>query len=287
MKRDELKKAAREALEKLIRDVEAGISETLKQYLKAMGRFHRYSVGNAILIGLQRPNATHVAGFRAWQQLGRHVKEGEHGIAIMAPIVYCRKGRDNADQESHEDPDNEVVSTFKTAHVFDITQTEGRPLPEFAKAQGDPGSYLERLERFVAGRGIKLERGDLRIAEGVSIGGTILLKASLAPAEEFSVMVHELAHEMLHQDAANRPKDKTVREAEAEAVAYVVCQGIGLDANTASSDYIQLYDGDKKTLMASLERIQRTAGEILEAVAEDSRDHGDSADGSVSMAVAA
>jgi hypothetical protein len=96
MKRDELKKAARKALEKLIRDVDAGISETLKGYLKAMGRFHRYSVGNAILIGLQKPDATHVAGFRAWQQLGRHVKKGEHGIAIMAPVVWRRKGRQSA-----------------------------------------------------------------------------------------------------------------------------------------------------------------------------------------------
>jgi antirestriction protein ArdC len=271
MKRDELKRAAREALEKLIRDVEAGISETLKGYLKAMGRFHRYSVGNAILIGLQKPDATHVAGFRAWQQLGRHVKKGEHGIAIMAPVVWRGKARDDADKQRHKDPDDEVVSTFKTAYVFDISQTEGKPLPEFARAQGDPGAYLERLERFITDRGIKLERGDLRIAEGVSVGGTILLKASLAPAEEFSTMVHELAHEMLHQDPANRPKGKTVREAEAEAVAYVVCQGIGLDTNTASSDYIQLYNGDKKTLMTSLERIQRTAAEILEGVtAEES-----------------
>ena len=265
MKQDELKKAAREALEKLIRDVEAGISETLKGYLKAMGRFHRYSVGNAILIGLQKPEATHVAGFRAWEQLGRHVKKGEHGIAIMAPVVWRRKLQEDAGDEDERAGD-EIVSTFKAAYVFDISQTEGKPLPEFARAKGDPGSYLERLERFISGRGIKLERGDLRIAEGVSVGGTILLKASLAPAEEFSTMVHELAHEMLHQDPADRPKDKTVREAEAEAVAYVVCQGIGLDANTASSDYIQLYNGDKKTLMASLERIQRTAAEILEAV---------------------
>jgi len=143
------------------------------------------------------------------------------------------------------------------------------PLPEFARVGGDPGVYLERLEQLIASRRIKLERGDLQIAEGVSIGGTILLKASLAPADEFSVMVHELAHEMLHQDPANRPKEKTVREAEAEAVAYVVCEGIGLDANTASSDYIQLYNGDRKTLMASLERIQRTAGEMLEAVMAD------------------
>jgi antirestriction protein ArdC len=286
MKRDELRKVARDALEKLIRDVEAGISETLKQYLKAMGRFHRYSIGNAILIGLQKPDATHVAGFRAWQQLGRHVKKGEHGIAIMAPVVYRRKVRQD-DGDKDEQTDDEIVSTFKAAYVFDISQTEGKPLPEFAKARGDPGSYWERLERFIADRGIKLERGDLRIAEGVSVGGTILVKASLAPAEEFSTLVHELAHEMLHQDPVSRPKDKTVREAEAEAVAYVVCQGIGLDANTASSDYIQLYDGDKKTLIASLERIQRTAGEILEAVTAEGRDRTDSADEPVRLAVAA
>jgi len=217
---------------------------------------------------LQKPDAAHVAGFRAWQKLGRHVKKGEHGIAIMAPVVYRKKAQENS-EDKDRDAEREMIATFKAAYVFDISQTEGKPLPEFARAKGDPGSYLERLERFVSGRGIKLERGDLRIAEGVSIGGTILLKASLVPADAFSVLVHELAHELLHQDPSNRPKERTVREAEAEAVAYVVCQGIGLDVNTASSDYIQLYDGDRKTLMASLERIQRTAAEILEGVTDE------------------
>jgi len=283
MKRDEVRKIAREAFEQLVKDVEAGKSDTLKAYLKAMGRFHRYSAGNAILIQLQRPEAKHVAGFRAWQRLGRHVKKGEHGIAIMAPVVWRRKNR-SAQDDDDKDSDEETVSTFKTAYVFDISQTDGEPLPEFARIQGDPGTYLERLERFVSDRGIKLERGDLRMAEGVSSGGTILLKASLAPAEEFSVLVHELIHEMLHQDPANRPEEKTVREAEAEAVAYVVCQGIGLDANTTSSDYIQLYDGDKKTLM---QWIQRTAAEILEAVTTEGKEHADTANVPARVAVAA
>ena len=127
MKQDELRKVAREALEKLICDVEAGISETLKQYLTAMDRFHRYSVGNAILIQLQKPDATHVAGFRAWQRLDRHVKKGEHGIAIIAPVVWRRKARpDDSDKDKDED---EILSTFKTAYVFDISQTEGKPRP--------------------------------------------------------------------------------------------------------------------------------------------------------------
>ena len=234
MKRDEVRRVAKEAFEQLVRDVAAGKSDTLQAYLKAMGRFHHYSVGNAILIQLQKPGATHLArGFRAWQRLGRHVKKGEHGIAIMAPVVWRRKTR--SAEDDNDDGDEETVSTFKTAYVFDISQTDGKPLPEFARTQGDPGVYLERLEGFVSGRGIKLERHEsLRMAEGVSIGGTILLKANLAPAEDFSVLVHETAHEILHQAPGNRPKDKTIREAEAEAVAYVVCQGIGLDVNTAA-----------------------------------------------------
>jgi len=161
-------------------------------------------------------------------------------------------------------------------------------LPQFARAQGEPGRYLQRLERFISNRGIKLERQeDLRIAEGVSIGGMIVLEASLAPAEQFSVLVHETSHELMHYDKSTRPADKTVRETEAEAVAYVVCQGIGLDVNTASSDYIQLYNGDEKTLMQSLERIQRTAAEILAAITREDEDTAETADGSESVALAA
>jgi len=146
MKRDEVRKIAREAFEQLVKDVEAGKSDTLKAYLKAMGRFHRYSAGNAILIQLQRPEAKHVAGFRAWQRLGRHVKKGEHGIAIMAPVVWRRKNR-SAQDDDDKDSDEETVSTFKTAYVFDISQTDGEPLPEFARIQGDPGTYQTRTRR--------------------------------------------------------------------------------------------------------------------------------------------
>jgi antirestriction protein ArdC len=265
MKTNRAREVSKEAFNELVEAVEAGRSQKLIEYLKAMGKFHNYSLGNAILIGFQKPDATHVAGFRTWQKLGRHVKKNEKGIAIMAPIIWRRKVM-HADDEDQQKSKEETALAFKTAYIFDISQTDGKPLPEFARTQGDPGAYTERLERFISSRGIKLERSNLRIAEGISIGGTILLKASLAPAEEFSVLVHETAHEMLHLDPANRPEDKTVREAEAEAVAFVVCQGIGLDTNTASSDYIQLYDGDKETLIKSLERIQRTASEILEAV---------------------
>ena len=252
MKANHARAISEQAFNEQVDAVDAGKSQKLVDYLKAMGRFHNYSLGNAILIGFQRPDATRVAGFRTWQKLGRYVKRNEKGIAIMAPIVWRRKVPCTDSEGDGQQREEETALAFRTAYVFDINQTDGKPLPEFTRTQGDPRAYTERLERFISGKGIKLERTNLRIAEGISIGGTILLKASLAPAEEFSVLVHETSHEILHQDPANRPKDKTVREAEAEAVAYVVRQGIGLDVTTASSNYIQLYEGNKKTLMASL-----------------------------------
>jgi len=232
--------------------------------LKAMGRFHNYSLGNAILIGFQKPDATHVAGFRTWQKLGRYVKRNEKGIAIMAPIVYRRKARPD---DGDKDTDDETISTFKTAYVFDISQTDGKPLPEFARVNGDPGIYIEKLREYITSRGILLEYSDaIGSAEGISAGGLIRLKKGLTAAEELSVLAHEAAHERLHRDKETTPKDKKVRETEAEAVAFVVCHGIGLDTGSACSDYIQLYNGDKETLLESLERIQRTAAEILEVV---------------------
>lgn len=265
MKANYLKKMAKQAFNELVEAVEAGKSETLIEFLKTMGKFHNYSIGNAILIGFQKPDATRVAGFRTWQKLGRHVKRNERGIAIMASLVYRRKiDPEEADDKEIED---EIVTTFKTVHVFDLSQTDGRPLAEFARVKGDPTDYAERLKAFISKQGIKFKYSEaIGSAEGVSSGGMIRLKKGLSVADEFSVLVHELAHEMLHKDRHKIPKEKNVRETEAEAVAYVVSQGVGLDVNSANSDYIQLYNGDKKTLMESLDRIQRTASEILRGI---------------------
>ena len=260
-----VRKVSEEAFNQLVEAVEAGKSQKLIDYLKAMGRFHNYSLGNAILISFQKPDATQVAGFRAWKQLNRFVRKNEKGIAIMAPIIYRKKKEteETDDKESEE----EEITTFKTVYVFDISQTDGKPLPEFARVHGDPGIYIERLRDYVISKGIILEYSNtIGTAEGVSSGGRIRLKKGLSSAEEFSVLVHELAHEILHSNKENISKDKKVIETEAEASAFVVCHGIGLDTNTAGSDYIQLYNGDKKTLLESLERIQRTAAEILEAL---------------------
>ena len=139
MKTNHAKKVSEQAFNELVDAVEAGKSKTLVEYLKAMGRFHNYSLGNAILINFQRPKATRVAGYRTWQKIGRYVRRNEKGLAIMAPIVR-RKRAVHVDSEEKDEQERgpEVAVAFKTAYVFDISQTDGKSLPEFARVDGDP-----------------------------------------------------------------------------------------------------------------------------------------------------
>ena len=272
MKAEQAKKMADEALANLATALEQGQSDAMKTFLAAVGRFHRYSFGNIMLIASQKPDATRVAGFQTWKSLGRFVKKGEKGIVIIAPMVLRRK--DASDHADASDEDRTILR-FRAVYVFDVSQTDGEPLPEPASMSGDPAGHIDRLKAFIASRGITLEyltdldaTVQLGHADGASYGGKIALRADLSPAESFSVLVHELAHEMLHQtDKEHRPS-KTVRETEAESVAFAVSQAIGLETTTAASDYIQLYAGDKETLAASLDRIQHAATAIIEALTE-------------------
>lgn len=255
------------AIDRLAAALDEGNSEKLTRFLSAMARFHRYSVGNVVLILHQCPDATYVAGFRAWKALGRHVKKGERGIVIRSPVLYAK--REDTRKEQRDPREQEPVMRFKAAHVFDVTQTDGEPLPAFVRPRGDPGEHTDRLKALATERGITLDYTDeLGTAEGMSCGGTIKLRIGLSPAEEFAVLVHELAHELLHKGDSRTASSKTVRETEAEAVAYVVSQAIGLDAHHAAVDYIRLYGGDRETLAASLDRIQRAASEILQALTQ-------------------
>jgi antirestriction protein ArdC len=265
MKAEDAKKLADQALDDLTAALDAGKSDALMTYLAAMGRFHDYSFGNVMLIVTQKPQATHVAGFQAWKRLGRFVRMGEKGVVIIAPMVITTKD-DSGQAEAKK------VLRFKAVHVFDVSQTEGEPLPEFACVGGDPNGHTDRLKSFVAAQGITLEVAEtLGGARGRSLGGRIELLAGLAPAEEFSVLTHELAHEMLHKGERRAETSKTVRETEAEAVAFVVCQAIGLATGTHASDYIQLYNGNKDTLTQSLDHVQKTAAAIIAGVMEDER----------------
>ncbi|MGC2162273.1 MAG: ArdC family protein [Silvibacterium sp.] len=257
----------KQAVDYLIEQLEAGHSETLANYLGAMARFHSYSFGNILQIARQRPTATRVAGYSAWKELGRFVKKGEKGIQILAPVVGYRRRKDDAEQETEGKP-QPVLIGFRAVYVWDYAQTEGADLPEFNHAiSGEVGGNRDRLLAFLAQQNIALEFNEnIAPALGVSYGGKIALLPGQSKAEEFTTLVHETAHELLHKAERRTFTTATVRETEAEAVAFIVGQAVGLEMGTASSDYIQLYKGNAKLLAESLEVVQRTASAILRAL---------------------
>jgi len=261
MKSEEVRQIATKAIEELAVALESGRSESLAAYLKAMGRFHRYSLHNVLLIALQRPAATHVAGFHAWKRLGRFVRKGERGIFILAPIVRSKTAPPEGEESSER-----VLAGFRGCAVFDYSQTEGRELPAIGRVEGDPSGNLDALAAFTKVQGISLRYDEaIAPARGISEGGKITLLPGMPPAELFGTLAHELAHELLHrQNPAATTKRQ--RETEAEAVAFVVSHAIGLETGTASQDYIQLYRGDAGLLRDSLENVRNAASKILTGI---------------------
>ena len=266
MKRDDAKQLVTDGLAELNQALASGTSETLTRYLAVMSRFYRYSFGNVMLILMQREDATHVAGFHKWKELGRHVRKGEKGIAIFAPCRYKR----NVEGDNGEDEEVHDIRGFKVVHVWDVSQTEGEELPEFARVNGEAGENLARLEHVIRDAGVELEYGPLPLGtDGACSPEKITVRPELSDSEKFAVLVHEHGHFLLHQRNGRKHQcSKTVRETEAEAVAFVVCHVFGLDSVTRSADYIQLYRGDTETLAESLELIQKTAAGIVQAIQE-------------------
>ena len=267
-KQQTAKEAIAANVQALIEQLEQGHSHGLTAYLTAMGRFHNYSFGNILEIARQRPNATRVAGLYAWNQLGRKVKKGERGIRILAPVVGIRRKKDSEAEKDIRTQNQAILVGFRSAYVFDVTQTEGKDLPELLeRVTGNVGEYRERLLDFIAAQGIRLEfKESIAPALGMSYGGTIAILPGQSAAEEFSTLVHELAHEMLHKAERRTATTKTVRETEAEAIAFVVGKTIGLSTGRASADYIHLYHGNAVLLTESLEVIQKTSAVILSAL---------------------
>jgi antirestriction protein ArdC len=267
-KRQTAREAIAANIQSLIQQLEAGHSEALTVYLNAMSRFHNYSFGNLLEIARQRPDATRVAGLYAWNQLGRKVKKGERGIRILAPIVGVRRKPEEEAENDVTKENRPVLVGFRNTYVFDVSQTEGKELPEFPeRVSGNAGEYRDRLVDFVIGQGIELEFNE-RIAPalGISHGGKIVLLPGQSKAEEFSTLVHELGHEMLHKTDRRATTTKVVRETEAEAIAFVVSKAVGLETGTASADYIQLHHGNASLLAESLELVQKTSAVILAAL---------------------
>jgi len=234
-----------------------------------------------MLIRFQKPDATRVAGYRTWKRLGRWVRRGEHGIAILAPIVVKRR-RDEEDEDVGELPEERIVVSFRPVYVFDISQTDGAPLPEppmhRLTTSTERGEWLYgKLLGIAQKNGITVRTGtDLGRAYGVYYPQehAIALAAGMARDEEAKVLCHELAHALLHRDNSRTGGE---REAEAEGVAFVVSTyaGLGTESNDDSFSYIagwaRRHDG-----VALLKRvaatIQRTAAGIMEQLDDTQAD---------------
>jgi hypothetical protein len=234
----------------------ARFSEAMQAYLDTCARFHRYSWLNTLLIMWGRPGATQVAGYNRWLQLKRYVRKGERGIPILAPMFI---------RQDKADPQSDTILRFKVAHVFDISQTEGEPLPEAPdwKSLEQSQGLTERLMAYAASQGIAVTVEALSgNKQGVSMGGSIVL----SPEAGTKTLIHELAHELLHH-GEQRPS-REVMETQAEAIAYVVARHFGLgDLN--SPNYLALWDANTTVIRTHMERISTCARQIITALEGD------------------
>ena len=267
-------------------------SEKYKNYLSTMSKFHNYSFNNTLLIALQRPDASLVAGYQAWQKnFNRHVKRGEKGIRILAPAPYkIKEERDKLDPVTGEImldkdgmPQTEEVEikipAFRAVSVFDVSQTDGEPLPELEAKE--LLSTVEGYEDFikavtnVAPAPIGFEdipgdsKGYFNIEEN-----RIAVQEGMSESQTLKTMVHETAHSMLHNKEVNREdilapaKDRNTKEIEAESIAFTVCRHFGIDTSEYSFSYIAGWSSgrDMKELKSSLDTIRRTASELITGI---------------------
>jgi len=245
-------------------------SEDWQAMLAVAARFHRYSASNVMLILAQRPTATRVAGYKRWQSMGRQVRKGERSIAILAPCVYRRRPVDEREAETHPAL-AKVLRGFTVAHVFDVDQTEGEPLadvrPELLDGAGVDGLW-DGLAALVGAAAFTLERGDCSGANGRTDYGarTVRVRDDVAPAQAAKTLAHELGHVLLH-DASRVNSGRELAEVEAESVAYVVCQAVGLDTAGYSLPYVAHWsNGAAPLVRTTAERVVTAARQILDGL---------------------
>jgi hypothetical protein len=234
-------------------------------FLQSIATFYKYSLNNMWLIAFQRPDASRVAGYMDWKKKhNRQVKKGEKGIKILAPAKYRRCNLSPSDPAYHPTDKDYVIKGFRTVTVFDISQTEGDELPPAPNwTSSEKSKELEdKLLEFAASQDTKVEiKDNLNGAQGTSSGG----KIELLPEAGTQVLIHELAHELLHKGSAKWTMTREEKELEAEAIAFVVGFTFGLD-DLASPNYLALWNADADKIREKADRIRETALTIIKGV---------------------
>lgn len=260
-------------------------SEKYKAYLKAMSRFHHYSFGNVMLILMQCPEASMVAGYTTWKkQFGRTVKKGEHGIMVLAPAPYKRIVETekidpltkapilDANGDPVRETDYIVQQNFKVVYVFDVSQTEGRELPSLGV--GELSGEVEHFERIFAAvealSPVPVEYRPAQKSKGCYSHWEqkIFLNQGMSQVQTLKTLIHETAHALLHARPEAADKDRHTKEVEAESIAYVVCQHFGIDTADYSFPYVTSWSSGKELdeLKASLDCISKTASGLITAM---------------------
>lgn len=267
-------KEATELLEKGVEEMFT--SGRLIEYFEVMSRFHSYSARNCMLILMQNPEATRVAGYKAWQQkFHRQVRKGEKSMTILAPIAHKTTIRET-NKDTGEVTDHEHVwMSFKAVPVFDIAQTDGEELPEIATdLTGDVERFKQLCNAVQACATVPVE-WDVDITDPECHGyysrgeNRICIRGGMSEAQTFKTLVHETAHSILHCEGGEQYEaERSVREVQAEGVAFVVCKALGIDTEDYSLGYVAAWsDMNSKAVLRQLEVIRKTANAILEKVA--------------------
>lgn len=248
-------------IRQLLQEMQQGQSGRLAEYLAFSARFHRYSVHNQMLIFLQCPHATFVAGYRKWQEMGYQVAKGEKGIRILAPRPH--RVIDEETQETRE------IVRFASVTVFDVSQladVEDKPLPLFFTPLADDQQELSaRLIRAMEEDNIQVAEAPIGLTQGYSARGRVRVREGMDSTNKFLTLLHEYAHEILHWTAEGKGQESKVKECHAEAVSYVAAHYWGL-RNPFSSDYLQHWGNTPKDLLAELDTVRRTATYIIERI---------------------
>ena len=290
-------KTEKQKVQEITEKLEQGIkelfeSEKYKTYLNTMSKFHNYSFNNTMLIAMQKPDATLVAGFKAWQKnFDRHVKKGEKGIRILAPAPYKIK----EEQEKLDPVTGEImldkngmpiteeveikIPAFRVVPVFDVSQTDGKELPDIGvnELSGSVEDYEDFMQALTEVSPVPITYEDIDgDAKGYfhTTDHRIAIQEGMSQSQTVKTAIHEVAHAKLHDREQNQDidtvldKDRNTKEVEAESVAYTVCQHFGIDTSDYSFGYIAGWssDRDMKELKSSLDTIRKTASELITGI---------------------